>query len=158
MIWPWSRLDFKGSAVKLSWQAIHSQIKKDFPGFDFVNLKLGDMPLYALPEKDLRKMFAELVGLPIEYISDFHDCENQTRRRMVQVIDYLYDWTNLRKPPAIFEVRGYVPLEAHTGIEGQVGHSMLYAIDAEGKGHLIEPANTKFRELGHVSSPWLIYQ
>ncbi len=158
MIWPWSKLDFKSKTAKLSRQAIWDLAMRDFPGLKSSSLQLGDWPLYALAEKDLRRMFAELDGLPIEYIKDFHDCENQTRRRMVQVIDYLNDWTNLKKPPAIFEIRGFVPLEAHTGIEGQVGHSMLYAMTAEGKSYLIEPASREYKNVEYVQSPWLIYE
>lgn len=157
-MWPWSKLDFKKGASKLSRQAIHSRYRKDYPGEAHDIFELGDWPLYALSRSDSDEMWDGLPPLDFEYEAGFMDCENQTRRRMVQTIDYLRMWTNLRQPPAICEVRGYVSLDTNTGVEGKVGHSMLYEMLADGGSRLIEPANLIKKDLNHIEGLWLVYE
>jgi hypothetical protein len=158
MRWPWQKIDFASTAVKLSYQNIHAMVSNHFPLAGSGIVQLGDWPLYALRKKESDEMWWGLPSLPFDYEEDFFDCENQTRRRMTQIVDFQNAWTNLRKPLAILEIRGFVPMETSSGMEGQVGHSMLYEILSDGTGRLVEPASLQFKEVGFVKEPWLIYQ
>lgn len=153
MRWPWSSLDFSSGARELGLVQIHSRFREDFRHVKSDIFELGDWPLYALKRSDSDRMWSELPGLPRDYEADFFDCENETRRRMVQVIDYLADWTNLRKPPAIYEIRGHVQAGG-----GRAGHSMIYEMYADGSSTLREPRSLLAKPLSYMEGPWLIYE
>ena len=162
-IFPWQRYRFKKSAQSLDWVDIKNRVKRCYGD---VNVQAGDSAVYALTKQDSDAMWA---GLPTvddsRYTRGMFDCEDFSRRRLCQIIDFASDWTDLDAPPAIFEIRGYTQkklgdatLKAGESVLINEGHSCLLEFYADGTAALREPYSTlQIKPISNIHDPWLVY-
>ena len=100
----------------------------------------GDMGrIFLLPKpEDECLIFDDLPDLRHRYQKSTNDCENAVSRRLIQIDDFLLDWTDI--PEGIvfsyMEIRGFVRKRGEL-----VPHSMLMGQDIDGDISVREPYN-----------------
>ena len=124
--------------------------------------QLGDHGrIFLLPKpEDEYHIYPNLPDIPDDYLVNTDDCENKTRRRLVQLDDFLKYKTDIpeRIVWGIAEIRGMVWSPSK---DKWTGHSMLMTIDENERVGLRDIYNPLIKtrlEPDYMKFPWLVYQ
>ena len=155
MNWPWSRRKFKDGLRRCDATDVRATVKRLWPNSNLA-IECGDFEYY-MPNRMVSEWLWENVPQILHgYAKSAFDCENFTRKRMVQMDDLLQYWTDLDLPLAVFEVRGYT--QDNRGPD-RPGHSMLLELTGDVGSRLREPyAGFTIKDTKYIEEPWLVYQ